>query len=125
MASVPGGTERSELSRILAGKLMPSKEWLTRLHEARESEGSLVPSQEREDAFTSCMHALKEAEEATATRAGKQRPYPQRRARYDLERKLEAARRKEHEAGTELAEARHSYERLEQEAAELRLMVAG
>uniref|UniRef100_A0AAU1ZZW3 Uncharacterized protein n=1 Tax=Streptomyces sp. NBC_00093 TaxID=2975649 RepID=A0AAU1ZZW3_9ACTN len=113
------GTEKSELSRILAGKLMPPKEWLTGLHEARERESGVpVEPSGRAYAFGLYMDALKESEDEAAGRPAGKKPYQQRWARYDLERRLEAARDRQWGLETELADARR-------EQAELDSTVAG
>lgn len=112
-------TEKSELSRILAGKLMPPKEWLTGLHEAREREAGVpVEPSGKTYAFGLYMDALKESEDEAARRPAGKKPYQQRWARYDLERKLEAARDRQRGLETELADARR-------EQAELDTTVAG
>ncbi|WP_210588262.1 hypothetical protein [Streptomyces sp. GESEQ-35] len=106
-------TEKSELSRILAGKLMPAKEWLTALHEARERvAGVPVPAGDRARAFGLYMDALKESEDEAALRPAGKKPYQQRWARYDLEWRLE-------EAGTQLADALTEREELDSAVADL------
>ncbi|MGW1563928.1 hypothetical protein ACWCQ1_46825 [Streptomyces sp. NPDC002144] len=83
------GTKESELSRILAGRIMPGKEWLPALHRAREqATGLSVSSYEQARVFALYMDALQEWEEAAA-RSASRKPYQQRWARYDLERRLE------------------------------------
>ncbi|MFJ8634178.1 hypothetical protein [Streptomyces sp. NPDC093568] len=107
-------TEKSELSRILAGKLMPAREWLAVLHEARERvAGMPVPAEEKARVFALYMDALKESEDEAARRPAGKKPYQQRWARYDLERKLEAAQDRQRAVETELAEALKARGRLD------------
>jgi hypothetical protein len=113
-------TEKSELSRILAGKLMPAREWLAALHEARERLAGLpVPTEEKARAFALYMDALKESEDEAARRPAGKKPYQQRWARYDLERKLEAARDRQRAVETELTEALKARGRLDGAVADL------